>query len=544
MDRKMKRDENIGAEDIVDDGLSFAPGSDGDEWSLLLSEDGEARRRFLKQALLVSGGLVIKISPNITCRSTRTSRQSTFNCWRISTRMPARSAPRAGARLASLARRRRWPTPSIMRQGSASVTCRSLLINCLELEAQMYEIQAVVDAYSSACARGERAAMATVVNVCGSAYRRPGARMLITESGRTTGSISGGCLERDVVERAAEVMRSGRPRIVEYDTRGGEDIVWGLGLGCNGVVHVLLESLHESSDGARAMRFIGECLSARRAGVIAVVTGPEDDGCGTRHLGGRFMLDRDLRFCLQSNPDPELMLFVREGARQVLIDECAMTSSYRSGTRQIEVFFDLIVPPPSLVIFGAGPDAIPLVHLARTLGWHVTVVDPRAREAMRERFREADEVILCRAEDLAGCVSLDLNTSAVMMTHHYLDDMVLLQALLPSPVNYLGLLGPKQGTRELLRDVKSNGLEILPSWLGRLHSPIGLDIGAETAEEIALSIIAEIKAVGAGRGGRFLRDRRSAIHQNDAADLTAMRAPIERSSFERESADLLTCHSS
>src|ERR1700759_2575184 len=119
----------------------------------------------------------------------------------------------------------------------------------------MHELQSVVDAYRQARERGERAALATVVNVIGSAYRRPGARMLITESGQTAGSISGGCLERDVAERAAQVMATGILRIVEYDTRGEDDIVWGLGLGCNGVVQVFVESLHSGSHGAQALEF-------------------------------------------------------------------------------------------------------------------------------------------------------------------------------------------------------------------------------------------------------------------------------------------------
>src|SRR5947199_6467236 len=118
----------------------------------------------------------------------------------------------------------------------------------------MNELQSIVNAYAQARVRGLRTALATVVHVEGSAYRRPGARMLITESGQTVGSISGGCLERDAVERAAQVMKSGQPRLVEYDTRGEEDIVWGLGLGCNGLVQVLLESLHEGSDGAQALQ--------------------------------------------------------------------------------------------------------------------------------------------------------------------------------------------------------------------------------------------------------------------------------------------------
>src|SRR5436309_1820251 len=161
----------------------------------------------------------------------------------------------------------------------------------------MNELQAIVDAYVEARARGERMALATVFHVEGSAYRRPGARMLITESGQTVGTISGGCLESDVMERAAQVVETGEPRVIEYDTRGNEDIVWGLGLGCNGVVRVLLESLHEGSQGERALRFIADCLRARRSGVLATVVAEnlnaERDGRAFE-VGERLIVDDGL----------------------------------------------------------------------------------------------------------------------------------------------------------------------------------------------------------------------------------------------------------
>ncbi|HYY95987.1 MAG TPA: XdhC family protein, partial [Pyrinomonadaceae bacterium] len=151
----------------------------------------------------------------------------------------------------------------------------------------MNELQAIVDAHADARARGERAALATVVAVSGSAYRRPGARMLITEDGRTVGAISGGCLERDVARRAAPVIRSGAARVVVYDTRGDEEIVWGLGLGCNGVVRVLLESLHEGSGGARSLDFIGGLLRARKEGVIATLIDAGRANDRERGVGGQ-----------------------------------------------------------------------------------------------------------------------------------------------------------------------------------------------------------------------------------------------------------------
>lgn len=462
----------------------------------------------------------------------------------------------------------------------------------------MNELQSIVDAYTNVRARGERAALATVVAVEGSAYRRPGARMLITESGRTIGAISGGCLERDVAERARQVIKTGAARIVEYDTRGDEDIVWGLGLGCNGVVRVLLESLHEESealhegseglhegeclhaserlhkegDAARSLAFIAELLRTRKGSVIATVIGTEQatepqahdavrkgssaghrergEGhsidieagrrieIGTRLLfggsdeqesgesgesfiGGSFVgaLDSFDELCAD-----ELGARVREDARAALACGRASTRVYETGVGRVEIFFDVIRRPRPLVVFGAEQDAVPVVRLAQTLGWHVTVVDTRAREATRERFPEADAVVLCRAEEVAASVTVARDTAAVLMTHNYLDDVELLRALLPSPACYVGLLGPKKRTQKLLEEVRAGGDALTASGVGftasqlaRLHGPVGVDIGAETPEEIALSVVAEIKAACEGRHAGFLRDREAPIHDDGEA---------------------------
>jgi xanthine dehydrogenase accessory factor len=384
------------------------------------------------------------------------------------------------------------------------------------------ELQLIVGGYASARERGLRAALATVVGVEGSAYRRPGARMLLTEDGRTYGTISGGCLERDVAERAAPVFGSSDARVIVYDTRGGEDIVWGSGLGCNGVVRVLLESLHEGSEGARALQFVGERLLSRTRGVIATVVashvsppaGVNSRGRATRSLevGERVLFDDKMNVRGESFADGELAPRVRSDALETIACGRARIRAYEVGGRHVELFYDLIRPPRPLVIFGAEQDALPLVRQARAVGLRVTVVDTRARHATAERFAEADDVLLCRAEEVAARVFLSEETAAVVMTHNYLDDVELLRALLPSPVCYLGVLGPKQRTSKLLSELGAWASGRGGPRLARLHGPAGVDIGAETPEEIALSIVAEIKAVCATRGGGFLRDRDAPIH--------------------------------
>jgi xanthine dehydrogenase accessory factor len=412
----------------------------------------------------------------------------------------------------------------------------------------MNELQSITRAYAQACARGERAALATVVSVEGSAYRRPGARMLMTESGRTVGTISGGCLERDVAERAQQVMETRAALMVEYDTRGNEDIVWGLGMGCNGVVRILLESLHEGSHAARALQFISDCLRARECGLLAtVIAGNESLSGGEDYafeVGERMLFDEELNVCGQSLAGGELAARVREDALEILAGKRALMRSYEEGRVRTEIFFDVIMPPRALVIFGAEQDAVPLVRPARSLGWHVTVIDTRARKATKERFKEADEVVLCRAEDVAARVSLTENTAIVVMTHNYLDDVELLRALLPSPVCYLGVLGPKQRTSKLLEEIGADCFGLADSQFAGLHSPIGMDIGAETPEEIALAIICEIKAVCAGREGGFLRDRNAPIHDEREPEPASIEVSIETYASTREGASPVACHSS
>ncbi len=420
----------------------------------------------------------------------------------------------------------------------------------------MNELQSIVDAYASARERGVRAALATVVKVEGSAYRRPGARMLLTEDGRTHGTISGGCLERDVAERAASVFESRAARVVEYDTRGDEEIVWGLGLGCNGVVRVLIESLHDESPGARALRFIGERLHSRARGLIATVVADEAASSADADLcegkgrmfavGERVLLDDKLNARGDSFADEELAARARADALEILACGRSGARAYELRGRRVEIFFDLVKPPRPLVVFGAEQDALPLVRQARAVGWRVTVVDTRARPATAERFAEADDVLLCRAEEVAARVSLTEETAAVVMTHNYLDDVELLRALLPSPVCYLGVLGPKQRTSKLLSELGAGDSRHGGLRPARLHGPAGVDIGAETPEEIALSIVAEIKAVCASRAAGFLRDRDAPIHEaGDSVRVPAGSAPALSEGVPRvppnEGAQLVAC---
>ncbi len=313
--------------------------------------------------------------------------------------------------------------------------------------------------------------LATLVSAIGSSYRRPGARLLIDPNRNRTGSISGGCLEEDVLARASKVRATGLAETVTYDTTSENDLVWGVGLGCHGVVRVLIERVPPRPAWVVAL---AENFSARRSTKLAVVHGP----AGSVGLGTRLAAE-----------------------------------SPATGASATEVFFETVEPPPALAIFGAGDDAQPLARLAHELGWQVTVADPRAAFATAARFPTADAVIVAPAAELASLVQLDRGTAAVVMTHHYVHDVPLLRALLPHPIAYLGLLGPKQRAEKILGDLTRDGLAITPAMLAQLHAPVGLDLGATAPETVALSIVAEIQARLAQRNARPLRERTRPIHE-------------------------------
>jgi xanthine dehydrogenase accessory factor len=379
----------------------------------------------------------------------------------------------------------------------------------------MNELQAILDAYQETRMRAERAVLATVVSVAGSAYRRPGARMLITESGRTTGTISGGCLERDVIELARSMMSATTSSLIEYDTRGDEESIWGLGTGCNGVIRILLENVAATYP-SMALEFIDRCLNARTGGVLATIVSSKvqtNDLKAFNEVGLRFLFtEMDLNEASKFVRG-ELVQNIYEDAQLALNNRKSVTRAYQA--EGVEVFFDVIQPARALMIFGAENDALPLVGLAKTLGWQVTVVDVRNRQATLDRFSLADHIVLCRAEEIADRIKLAADTAVVVMTHNYFDDLELFKTLLPTEVRYLGLLGPAKRAAKLLRDINEEGKSPTSSQLSRLHAPIGIDIGAETADEIALAIIAEIKAIDSGRPAGFLRQRNAPIHDDD-----------------------------
>ena len=371
----------------------------------------------------------------------------------------------------------------------------------------MNELQAILQALATCQTTNEPTFLATVVNTQGSTYRRPGARMLIASKGQTVGIISGGCLENDVFERTQQVM-SGKPIVVKYDTSSQEDIIWGLGLGCNGVVQVLIERV-EFDSLLSPFAFLSKCLHYKQEVVVATVFGVE--GKVKAKVGDRLILHDSTNISNIEDPNLSLAILTDAQAAQSNYHSCIKT--YYLSIGSAEVFIEVIQPPTSLIIFGAGHDAVPVAHFAKALGWDVTVVDSRANTATDQRFPFVDNIILTRPETAHQQVCVNERTVAVVMTHNYLHDLELLKILLPSPVRYIGVLGSKQRSERLLQDLHTQST-YTQAQLERLYAPIGIDIGADTPSEIAIAIIAEIQAVLAHRKGDFLKYRNGSIHQS------------------------------
>lgn len=338
----------------------------------------------------------------------------------------------------------------------------------------MSEIDAILDAAARLRADGVPFGLATVISVRGSSYRRPGARLLVPAEGSPVGIISGGCLEDEAARLARQALTDDAPLVVTIDHSGEGDELWGMGLGCRGVIELLAEPPSMAADTLDALERARRehrptYLLTDLAGERRSLTAAEADALGER-----------------------------------AVHAVAHGRPVRIG----DVVLDPILPPLHLVVCGAGPDAEPLVAAALRQGWRVDVADPRRSFLRPERFGGA-RLIDAEAPDAAAATDAGEWTAAVVMSHDYLRDAAFLGGFLGRGVAYLGILGPRDRTDRLLAE-----LEAQPSErdLAVLHAPAGLDIGADGAEQVATSIVAEILAVVHGRSGAPLRERPGPIH--------------------------------
>lgn len=360
----------------------------------------------------------------------------------------------------------------------------------------MSELEQILELWARAASGGESAVLATVVRTRGSSYRLPGARLLLTSEGRRAGSISGGCLEEDLIKKAWWLTES-RPTIRRYDTTPEGEVATEFGLGCNGVIHVLLERLEPPS--AQVLDVIQQVREIRRSAAIAHLIEPAGA------VGQRLIIDAS--GLVTRNPKNAVLPPALEDYARVAVRD-QKSSTVRSDG--IEAFIEVVPPPVRLLVFGAGDDAVPLTTFAKQLGWQVAVFDGRAHYARRDKFLSADEVSIRPAGKSRALI--DRWTVAVIMSHSYTQDLETLRELATQQLRYLGILGPRKRTARLLEDAGIDDSHVMAG----LHSPVGLDIGADGPEQVALAVVAEIQATLNGRLGGLLRDRGGSIHAPEA----------------------------
>ena len=338
--------------------------------------------------------------------------------------------------------------------------------------------------FDRARASEEPLVLATVIRTGGSTYAKPGAQMLIAADGEYAGLLSGGCLEGDLREHSREVARTGEARIVSYDLRSTTDQLFGLGAGCEGAMDILLTRVAPQQHWF-PLALMAQSFRAGRVQPLAFVVGTRDAAVPL----GLTLAEGAPRNGVASATVEALDRAARApGASGVI----------RVPAPDVDLFVTNVAPPPRILLLGGGPDARPVATLGGFLGWRITVVDHRATYLVPGRFAPGTELIEARAADVAGAVTLDDFVAAVVMSHHLDSDLAYLRALAASRVPYVGLLGPAARREKLLGDLGADADRLR----ARLRAPVGLDIGGRAPESIALSIVGEVHAVLAGRGGR------------------------------------------
>ncbi len=343
---------------------------------------------------------------------------------------------------------------------------------------------------------GRRAALATVVRVRGSAYRREGAKLLVEEGGSSTGNVSGGCLELDVREVALAVIRSGEAQLRTYCSATDEVSAWDLGLGCEGQVDIFVERVSEARTFERGR------LNGRAPFAVCTMVAGSKDAVGRRMAVTSVSIDGSVG-------TTTLDARVAERARELIREGRSSLEEFDDVT----VFVEVLLPPPQLVLCGAGDDARPLARLATCMGFQVIVADRRSGLLAEGRFPAEVTRVESDGERLLERVALDSTCYAVVMTHNFTDDQAYLRALVATPAPYVGILGPRRRTERLLAHLDRE-LALDDTKRARLYGPVGLDLGADGAEQVALAVLAEILAAHAGKSGRPLRDRKSSIHSH------------------------------
>jgi xanthine/CO dehydrogenase XdhC/CoxF family maturation factor len=365
---------------------------------------------------------------------------------------------------------------------------------------QWQETCEILDRLAELTDSGHEAAVACVVHISGSAYRRPGARFLIADDGSTLGGISGGCLEEDVRQNGLRAIEDGNCRLLHYETGEDDDPLWGLGLGCNGEVDVLVVPTARAGFVAASQRMRGLLAGDHAFSVVTIV---DDPTSGDVDLEGRVLLPGSDMQPPLSTGDDDLDAALAAAAEEVL----AEGHSRRVRAGGVRTFVDAFHPPPTLVVCGGGDDAMPMVASAAHVGFRVAVVDHRAAYLTHKRFPDAWRLIEAQPEDDAEGIPATEKTYVVLKTHNLVRDKAWAKRFAAAPVAYLGLLGPRARCEEVAAEAGDAVAD-------RVFGPVGLDLGAEGPEQVGISVVSELLAVRAGRAPQHLRDRKTAIHDD------------------------------
>jgi xanthine/CO dehydrogenase XdhC/CoxF family maturation factor len=369
----------------------------------------------------------------------------------------------------------------------------------------MKEIKAIIKAYSEIDFSITKAALATVSRVEGSSYRRMGARMLVFDDGTYLGGISGGCLEGDALLRAQKAIAQDKPSVVTYDTTQDDSHQVGVGLGCNGIIDVLFVPLN-ANDPQNPVCALSNVTETREPRVAVTIS---DCSQNKQDLGKIVLFEDDDQF-VEAFPIKAIASGVLNDLKQALAKKTSQTVSYTTQTDIIKIFIEVVMPVVNLVIYGGNYDIYPLVRMAKEVGWNVTVV-MNINKADKSLFSIATKVLHNKGHERP---LVDKYTAIILMSHDYATDFRNLRQAMETDAAYIGLLGPRKRSQKMFDALANEGNSVSEEQIQRIFSPAGLDIGASTPEEIALSILAEIRSNFAGREGMSLRLRKGTIYGN------------------------------
>lgn len=337
-----------------------------------------------------------------------------------------------------------------------------------------HEFKTVLEIHLEARKIGLKSVLATVVYLEGSSYRKPGVRMLVLENGKMIGAVSGGCVERDIARESQEVFATGKPKMMQYDGR--------YRLGCEGILHILLEPFSPSED---CVNLLTEAFKSRQNFIIS----------------SKYLKDEGINETIGS--------YLSLGNRKFNLS--GKLNGFKATDDRLFQFEQLMKPCFKLLIFGGEHDAVVLCKMASQLGWEVGIVTPPSEAKTKEDFPGAGYFATIDVEQLDLNV-IDRETFIVVMSHNFSHDLKYIKAISNHAFAYLGLLGPAKRREKLLSQLMELEPEIAPDFLDHIHGPAGLDIGAETPQEIALSILSEILTVSRGRKPISLKDKKEGIH--------------------------------